>query len=62
MKVGIVGFTGVGKTTLFGALRGQPVQSHARGERHRASVEVLDPRLEHLRQVYQPRKYTPRAL
>ena len=58
MKVGFVGYAGVGKTTLFTVLTGQEVAAHAPGERHLASVEVIDPRLDHLRELWQPRKFT----
>jgi hypothetical protein len=59
MKVGITGYAGVGKTTVFTVLTGQEVTSHVPGERHLASVEVKDRRLESLRDLWSPRKYTP---
>src|SRR5262245_15212785 len=58
MKVGFLGYAGVGKTTLFSVLTGQEVAAHAPGERHLASVEVIDPRLDHLRDLWKPRKFT----
>ena len=59
MKVGILGYAGVGKTTVFSALTGQVPSVNIPGESHLATVEVADPRLEQLRGVFQPRKYTP---
>ena len=58
MKVGFLGYAGVGKTTLFSVLTGQEVAARGAGERHLASVEVIDPRLDHLRDLNQPRKFT----
>lgn len=58
MKVGITGFAGVGKTTVFTVLTGQEVTTHAPGERHLASVEVQDPRLDFLGALWNPRKFT----
>jgi ribosome-binding ATPase YchF (GTP1/OBG family) len=58
MKVGIVGFTGVGKTTLFTVLTGQQVATHAPSERHLATVDVVDPRLDRLRDCWKPKKFT----
>jgi hypothetical protein len=58
MKVGIVGYGGVGKSAVFSVLTGQEVSAHGHGERHLASVEVMDPRLDRLREVFQPRKFT----
>ena len=61
MKIGILGPPQSGKTTLFQALtRGQAVSGSARGERvHLGSVQVPDARLERLRDLYQPKKFTP---
>ncbi len=58
MKVGIFGYAGVGKTSLFTVLTGQEVAVHTPGEKHLASVEVLDPRLDQLRTIWSPRKFT----
>lgn len=57
MKVGILGYSGVGKTTLFAALTAKQIASDAPGERHLGSVEVIDSRLDQLRDVFQPRKF-----
>ncbi|MEK7316224.1 MAG: DUF933 domain-containing protein, partial [Candidatus Eisenbacteria bacterium] len=50
-----------GKTTLFAALtRGQADTGSARGEKvHLGSVKVPDARLDKLRDLYQPKKFTP---
>lgn len=61
MRLGLVGLPGAGKTTLFRALGGQreKVPHAPQDERPVVSVEVPDPRLEWLRDLWQPRKYTP---
>jgi GTP-binding protein YchF len=61
MKLGILGPPQSGKTTLFAALtRGQAQSGSSRGEAvHLGSVKVPDARLEHLRDLYQPKKFTP---
>ena len=61
MKLGILGPPQSGKTTLFTALtRGQAESGSARGEKvHLGSVKVPDARLDRLRELYQPKKFTP---
>jgi GTP-binding protein YchF len=61
MKLGILGPPQSGKTTLFAALtRGQALSGSARGEAvHLGSVKVPDARLDRLRDLYQPKKFTP---
>ncbi|HEV8128415.1 MAG TPA: DUF933 domain-containing protein [Candidatus Eisenbacteria bacterium] len=61
MKLGILGPPQSGKTTLFAALtRGQAQSGSSRGEAvHLGSVKVPDTRLDHLRDLYQPKKFTP---
>jgi len=61
VKLGILGPPQSGKTTLFTALtRGQAESGSSRGERvHLGSVKVPDARLERLREMYQPKKFTP---
>ncbi len=61
MKLGILGPPQSGKTTLFAALtRGQADAGSSRGEKiHLGSVKVPDARLERLRDMYQPKKFTP---
>jgi ribosome-binding ATPase len=58
MKVGIVGYAGVGKTTLFTVLTGHEVAAHHAAEHHLATVEVVDPRLDRLRACWNPKKFT----
>ena len=61
MKIGILGLPQAGKTTLFQALtRGQAQASSSRGEKvHLGSVAVPDRRLDHLGEMYKPKKFTP---
>jgi len=61
MKLGILGPPQSGKTTLFAALtRGEAQAGSSRGETvHLGSVKVPDARLDHLRDLYQPKKFTP---
>jgi GTP-binding protein YchF len=61
MKLGILGPPQSGKTTLFAALtRGQAQAGSSRGETvHLGSVKVPDARLDHLRDLYLPKKFTP---
>jgi len=62
MKIGLVGYQGSGKSTLFEWLTGvapDPSLSHTM---QIAAVPVPDPRLEALRQVYHPKKVTRAAL
>lgn len=61
MKLGILGPPQSGKSTLFAALtRGQAESGSARGEKvHLGSVKVPDARLERLREMHSPKKFTP---
>ncbi len=61
MKLGILGPPQCGKTTLFTALtRGQAEAGSSRGEKvHLGSVKVPDERLDRLRDMYSPKKFTP---
>jgi GTP-binding protein YchF len=61
MKLGILGPPQSGKTTLFTALtRGAAETGSSRGEKvHLGSVKVPDARLDRLREMYQPKKFTP---
>ena len=60
MKVGIVGFAGSGKTTIFNALTGQnaPVGDFGAGKVHLGSVQVPEPRLDRLEAIYSSKKLT----
>lgn len=61
MKVGLVGFPGSGKTTVYNALTGQRAETGyaGRGGRpNRAVVRVPDQRVERLAEIYRPKKLT----
>ncbi len=57
MKVGLAGFPGAGKSTVFAALTGL---APAAGERRPqiGTIKVPDPRVHHLAAIYHPRKTT----
>jgi len=62
MKVGLVGYQGSGKSTLFEWLTGvapDPAQAHS-GQS--AMAPIADPRLERLAEIYHARKVSPAAL
>jgi hypothetical protein len=61
MKLGILGLPQSGKTTLFQSLtRGHVESGSSRGEKvHLGSVRVPDARLDHLNEMYKPKKFTP---
>ena len=58
MKVGLVGFPGSGKTTVFNTMTGQDIPVGYGGEVRRAVVLVPDPRVEWLSALCQPKKTT----
>ncbi len=57
MKVGVLGHRGVGKSTVFAALTGFDFDG-APGGRRRAVADVADRRLDHLRSVFRPKRFT----
>ena len=63
MKVGLVGFPGVGKTTIFKALTGLESGTGASARRPDRPalgvIKVPDRRLDALAEIYRPRKVTP---
>ena len=62
MKIGLVGYQGSGKSTLFEWLTGvapDPGQSHV-GQS--AMAEIADERVDRLAEIYQPKKVTRAAL
>jgi ribosome-binding ATPase len=63
MRIAVVGARGSGKTTLFRAFTGARPTAHGSPDAPaQAVVRVRDPRLEWLRDLHQPRKYTPVAV
>jgi len=61
MKVGLVGFAGSGKTTIFNTLTGLTAEVGGYGAREKANVGVIkvpDPRVDKLAQIYNPKKKT----
>ena len=62
LTVGLVGDLGAGKTTLFDALAAAPGGEHSAsgpGGTMVRSLQVIDPRLDLLAEVFQPKKVTP---
>jgi ribosome-binding ATPase len=60
MKVGLVGFAGSGKTTIFNALTGLKADTGL-GAKERANlgmIKVPDPRVEFLAEIFKPKKKT----
>ena len=65
MRVGILGFPKAGKTTLFNLLTrsSQQTDKYSTSKKtHVGVAEVPDPRLVRLRDLYNPRKFTPAAV
>src|SRR5213079_2210206 len=61
MKVGLVGFAGSGKTTIFNTLTGLAAEVGGYGAREKANVGVIkvpDTRVEKLAELYNPKKKT----
>ena len=61
MKIGLVGFPGSGKTTVFNALTGLSAETGygaARGKTNLGVVKVPDARVDALSNLYQPKKTT----
>ena len=61
MKIGLVGFPGSGKTTVFNALTGLAAEtgySATRGKTNLGVVKVPDTRVEALAELFQPKKKT----
>jgi GTP-binding protein YchF len=58
MKVGLVGFAGSGKTTVFNTLTGLNVAAGFGGEVHLGTVKVPDERIDALHRIFHPKKTT----
>jgi GTP-binding protein YchF len=61
MKVGLVGFAGSGKTTVFNTLTGLAAEVGGYGAREKANVGVIkvpDPRVDKLAELFNPKKKT----
>lgn len=58
MKVGLVGFAGSGKTTVFNTLTGLNVPVGFGGEVHLGAVKVPDDRIVALSRIFKPKKTT----
>ena len=60
MKVGLVGFPGSGKSTVFNALTGMSVETGfgAKGKEHLGTVKVPDARVDALAALFKPKKTT----
>jgi hypothetical protein len=56
MKIGLVGFAGSGKTTVFNAMTGLDVPVGFGGEVRLGTVKVPDPRIDALSAIFRPRK------
>jgi len=58
MKVGLVGFAGSGKTTVFNTLTGLDIPTTFGGEVRLGTVRVPDDRIDKLSAIFKPRKTT----
>src|SRR5690606_32156355 len=61
MKIGLVGFPGAGKSTVFNALTGMAVETGygaSPGRQNIGTVKVPDPRVDALARLYSPKKTT----
>lgn len=58
MKVGLVGFAGSGKTTVFNTMTGQSIPVGFGGEVRLGVVEVPDERIDALSKIFKPKKTT----
>ena len=58
MKIGLVGYPGSGKSTVFGALTGRAVDTGFGAKENLGVVKVHDPRVDALAKLYAPKKTT----
>ncbi|HPZ84342.1 MAG TPA: hypothetical protein PL064_12955, partial [Thermogutta sp.] len=62
MKIGLVGYQGCGKSTLFEWLTGVPPDPAQAFSGQSAMATIPDPRLQELERIYNAKKVTPAAL
>ena len=62
MKIGVVGYQGSGKSTLFQWLTGEPPDPARAFESQAAMVAVPEPRVQPLCDIYKPKKITLASL
>jgi len=62
LRCGLIGVPGCGKTTVFNALTAAGASSFDGAEAHRATVEVPDPRVLQLVELYRPKKVVASTL
>lgn len=62
LKIGLVGYQGSGKSTLFELLTGVPADPAVAHTTQTAMAPVPDPRVEQLCEIYQPKKITTASL
>src|SRR5439155_11573292 len=62
MKIGLVGYQGSGKSTLFHWLTGVPADPALAHSMQSAMATIPDPRVAQLCEIYQPKKVTQAAL
>jgi hypothetical protein len=58
VKIGLVGYPGSGKSTVFGALTGRAVDTGFGAKENLGVVKVHDPRVDALARLYAPKKVT----
>jgi hypothetical protein len=58
MRIGLVGFAGSGKTTVFNTMTGLDVPVGYGGEVRLGAVRVPDPRIDRLSKIFSPKKTT----
>lgn len=62
LSCGLVGLPSCGKTTIFNAITAAGAASYDGSEMNRAIINVPDPRIQPLVEMYNPRKTTPATL
>jgi GTP-binding protein YchF len=62
LNCGLIGLTASGKTTIFNAITAAGAASYDGSEMHKAVVQVLDPRLQTLADMYNPARVVPATL